>query len=130
MDDRRRTEISPWLLLFTSLVGGIAFLYPFFLPAASAGEEAAHGADAPLIFVLLVGLCLLVLLADLETHRLDARQVALLGVLVATNAALRPLPGPSGFSAIFVLPILGGYVFGGGFGFLLGALSMLVSALF
>ncbi len=49
-------------------------------------------------------------------------------MLVATNAIVRPLPGPSGFSALFVLPILGGYVFGGGFGFLLGALSMLVSA--
>ena len=44
--------ISPWLLLFTSLVGGIAFVYPFFLPADAGGEEAAHGADAPLIFVL------------------------------------------------------------------------------
>jgi energy-coupling factor transport system substrate-specific component len=98
------------------------------VPAAAGPEEAAHATDAPLILILLVGLCLLVLLADLETRRLDARQVALLGVLVATNAALRPLPGPSGFSALFVLPILGGYVFGGGFGFLLGALSMLVSA--
>ncbi len=122
--------ISPLLLLFTSLAGLVAFLYPFFAPPVAGGEETAHGADAPLIFVLLIGLCLLVLLADLETRRLDARQVALLGMLVATNAALRPLPGPSGFSAIFVLPILGGYVFGGGFGFLLGALSMLVSALF
>jgi energy-coupling factor transport system substrate-specific component len=119
---------SPWLLGLTSVVGAVAFLYPFFVPPPAAGEEAAHGADAPLIMVLLVGLCLLVLLADLETHRLDARQVALLGMLVATNALARPLPGPSGFSALFVLPILGGYVFGGGFGFLLGALSLLVSA--
>ncbi len=122
--------ISPLLLLLTSALGLGAFLYPFFVPQARVAENSAHAADAPLVFVLLIGLCLVVLLADLETRRLDARQVALLGILVATNAALRPLPGPSGFSAIFVLPILGGYVFGGGFGFLLGALSLLVSALF
>jgi len=54
----------------------------------------------------------------------------LLGILVATNAALRPLPGPGGFSFIYALPLLGGYVFGAGFGFLLGSLSVLVSAMF
>jgi energy-coupling factor transport system substrate-specific component len=118
------------LLLITSLLGLGAFFYPFVAPPGAGDENASHAGDAPLVFVLLVGLCLLALLADLETRRLDARQVALLGMLVATNAALRPLPGPSGFSALFLLPILCGYVFGPGFGFLLGALSMLVSALF
>jgi energy-coupling factor transport system substrate-specific component len=127
---RRPPTISPLLLVLTSLIGLGAFCYPFFVPLARTEENSAHAADAPLIFILLIGLCLVLLLADLETRRLDARQVALLGVLVATNAVLRPIPGPSGFSALFVLPILCGYVFGGGFGFLLGALSMLVSALF
>lgn len=127
---RRPPTISPLLLLLTSLIGLGAFCYPFFVPLSRTEENAAHASDAPLIFILLIGLCLVLLLADLETRRLDARQVALLGVLVATNAVLRPIPGPSGFSALFVLPILCGYVFGGGFGFMLGALSMLVSALF
>jgi energy-coupling factor transport system substrate-specific component len=127
---RRPATISPLLLVLTSVIGLGAFCYPFFVPLSRTEENSAHAADAPLIFILLIGLCLVLLLADLETRRLDARQVALLGVLVATNAVLRPIPGPSGFSALFVLPILCGYVFGGGFGFLLGALSMLVSALF
>jgi energy-coupling factor transport system substrate-specific component len=127
---RRPATISPLLLVLTSVIGLGAFCYPFFVPLSRTEENSAHAADAPLIFILLIGLCLVLLLADLETRRLDARQVALLGVLVATNAVLRPIPGPSGFSALFVLPILCGYVVGGGFGFLLGALSMLVSALF
>src|SRR4051812_6743487 len=125
-----RIAISPLLLVVTSLIGLGAFFYPFFLPAAPVGETGSHAGDAPLIFVLLIGLCVLLMLVDLETRRLDAKVVALLGILVATNAALRPLPGPGGFSLIYTLPLLGGYVFGGGFGFLLGALSVVVSALF
>ena len=123
--------ISPWLLALTSAVGPGRVLLPVLPPAGRSGETAAHAADAPLLLVgCWSGLCVLVLLADLETRRLDAKQVALLGMLVATNAVLRPFQGPGGLSPIFVLPILTGYVFGAGFGFLLGSLSMLVSALF
>lgn len=60
---------------------------------------------------------------------MDARLVATLGVLVGINATLRLVPGPPGFSAMFFLPILCGYVFGADFGFLMGALSMLVSGI-
>jgi energy-coupling factor transport system substrate-specific component len=87
----------------------------------------AHANDAPLIFVVLLGLCLAVVVANLETRQMDARFVAVLGVLVGINATLRLIPGPGGFSAMFFLPILCGYVFGPNFGFLMGALSMLVS---
>jgi energy-coupling factor transport system substrate-specific component len=122
--------ISPWLLALTSAVGLVAFFYPFFLPPAAGDEARAHATDAPLLLVVLVGLCVLVLLADLETRRLDAKQIALLGMLIATNAVLRPFQGLGGLSPIYLLPILTGYVYGGGFGFLLGSLSVLVSALF
>jgi energy-coupling factor transport system substrate-specific component len=37
------------------------------------------------------------------------------------------VPGPGGFSPIFMLIILTGYVFGGQFGFLMGTMTMLVS---
>jgi energy-coupling factor transport system substrate-specific component len=54
----------------------------------------------------------------------------LLGVLTAVAAALRPLSGGvTGFQPMFVVLIIGGRVFGPGFGFLLGATSMLASAL-
>jgi energy-coupling factor transport system substrate-specific component len=39
------------------------------------------------------------------------------------------IPGPGGFSPVFFLIILVGYVFGGRLGFLMGALTLLVSAL-
>ncbi|UCC86469.1 MAG: ECF transporter S component [Anaerolineales bacterium] len=123
--------LSTLILALASGLGVWAFLYPFFTPAASQSEMAgmAHAGDAPLIFILLLGLCLVVIVANLETRRMDARVVAVLGVMVGINATLRLVPGPAGFSAMFFLPILCGYAFGADFGFLIGALSMLVSGI-
>jgi len=128
----RLSRVTPGLILaLASLLGLAAFLYPFFLPAlpASGGSMMAHASDAPLLTVLLIGLCLVAALAGLNVQQMTSKLTALLGILVALNAVLRALPGPAGFSAIFVLPILVGYAYGPTFGFLLGALSLLVSAL-
>lgn len=128
----RKSRSLTWLILALASVLGIwAFLSPFFRvtqqPVAAMGM--AHSDDAPLIFVLLTGLCLLVVVASLETRHMDAQFVAVLGILVGINATLRLVPGPAGFSAVFFLPILCGYVFGADFGFLVGALSLLLSGL-
>jgi energy-coupling factor transport system substrate-specific component len=80
------------------------------------------------VLLVLVGLCLGAILANLGNGEMNSKMVAILGVLVAMNAVLRAIPGPAGFSAMFFLPILCGYTYGGTFGFLLGALSLLVSA--
>src|SRR5512137_1396204 len=116
-----------------SLVGLIAFLWPFWSPAAQGGAGmGAHAQDAPLITTLIIGLCVVVALAD-RTQMLNSKSVALLGVLCAINAALRLVssffPMPGGFSLVFVLIILVGYVFGARMGFLMGAFSLLASAL-
>jgi len=119
----------------TSLVGAAAFLYPFWLPevAKDAAGTQAHAGDSALMVTLLVGICFAVLLLELQREAVSTKAIALLGVLVAINATLRfvevAVPGPGGFSPIFPLIVFGGYVFGGGFGFLLGALTLLVSAL-
>ena len=122
--------LSGVILALTSMLGVWAFLYPFFVPPGPAEEGGSHAADAPLLFLLVTGLSLLSIVADLETRAIDSKTVALLGVLVAMNSLLRPLQGPGGFSGFLILPVLCGYVFGGLFGFLLGALSVVVSAIF
>jgi energy-coupling factor transport system substrate-specific component len=85
--------------------------------------------DAPLLFAVLIVLCLGAVLGNMLGSGLNAKVVAALGVLTAANAVLRAIPGPAGFSAMMVLPILAGYCYGPTFGYLLGALSMGVSAL-
>jgi energy-coupling factor transport system substrate-specific component len=136
----RRRGLGPFLGPFlvyglTTLIGVVAFLYPFWLPALTRSEQSglAHAGDAPLLLTVLVGLAFAVLLLEVQRAAGSAKMVALLGVLVAINSVLRfadvAIPGPGGFSPIFVLIILGGYVYGARVGFLLGVLTLLVSAL-
>ena len=122
------------ILILVSLIGVAAFLYPFFQPRAEAGTThgaVAHGQDALLMFVALILLSLGAVMGNMvgSNGGLNAKMVAALGVLTAVNAVLRVVPGPVGFSAMFALPILTGYCYGGTFGYLLGTLSMAVSAL-
>jgi len=60
----------------------------------------------------------------------DARKIALLGVLAAVNSVVRLLgAGVAGIETAFALIILAGFVFGSRFGFLLGLISILSSAI-
>lgn len=117
------------ILAVASLIGLGSFLYPFFVPQQRMGfSVTAHTQDAPLLFVLLVIFCLGAVLGSLSAGMMNTRLIAVLGVLTAVNAVLRGVDGPGGFTLIFVLPILCGYAYGPTFGFLLGALSLGVSA--
>ena len=130
-----RGLLSGITYLLATGVGIVAFLYPFWLPALqqSPYQQQAHAGDSALMLTVLVGLCLAVLLLEVQSQGVSTKTVALLGVLVAVNATLRfvevAIPGPGGFSPIFPLIVLAGYVFGGRFGFLLGVLTLLVSAI-
>lgn len=79
-----------------------------------------------MLLVLLVG----VVLATIADSGLDAKAVAMLGVLAAVGAALRPLgAGTAGLEPMFFLMVLSGRVLGPGFGFVLGSVTMFASAL-
>ena len=117
------------ILAVASLIGLGSFFYPFLVPQQGEGFAAsAHAQDAPLIFVMLVVLCLGAVLGSLSSGMMNAKLIAVLGVLTAANAVLRGVPGPAGFTLVFLLPILCGYVYGPTFGFLLGVFSLAVSA--
>jgi energy-coupling factor transport system substrate-specific component len=117
------------VLAIASVIGLASFLYPFFVPQQSEGfAVSAHSQDALLIFVVLVVLCLGAVVSSLSAGMMNAKLIAVLGVLTAANAVLRGIPGPAGFTLVFLLPILCGYVYGPTFGFLLGVFSLAVSA--
>ncbi len=130
-----RARFLRWAIYgLTSLIGIVAFVYPFFLPALASAGGSAHAVDSPLFLGLLGGFSLIALLLEAQGDATsDAKRTALLGVLVGLNAVLgfleTTIPGPGGFSPIFFLIIVGGYIYGGRFGFLLGALTLFVSAL-
>ncbi|XSG73219.1 ECF transporter S component [Herpetosiphon llansteffanensis] len=124
----RATPFASRILVgVTSLVGLVAFFYPFFLSEVAAGDN--HAADAPIIMLVLGPLLLGIILSDINSHAMNSRVVAALGMLVAINAVLRLPAGPGDSPSFFFLVILAGYVYGGRFGFLLGSLSLAVSAL-
>lgn len=127
---RQLHHVNHLIIVLSCLIGLLAFLYPFFDAslAQSPSRSNAHAEDAPVVMVVLVVLCLGSVLTTLGSGQMNSKTVAMLGVLTAVNAVLRLIPGPAGFSAVFIVPILGGYVFGASFGFLLGSLSILVSA--
>lgn len=116
------------LLAVTSVLGLVAFLWPLFVQV-SGDADMAHSADAPWIFAAVLPLLFAVVLAELAEGSLDAKAVALLGVLAACGAVLRLPGGIAGFEPMFFLFIPAGRVLGRGFGFVLGALTMVASAL-
>lgn len=86
--------------------------------------------SAPAWTLMLAGVAGLVVV-EAGTRQLDSRTFALLAALAAIDAALRlaVIVGIGGFNPIYFLILCAGFVFGSSFGFLVGAFSILVSAL-
>ena len=98
--------------------------------SCSRARQLARRSDAPWLFVVLLPLLLAVVLAEVADGGLDAKAVAVLGVLAAVGAALRPLGGGvAGFEPVFFLLVLAGRALGRGFGFVLGSVTLFASAL-
>jgi energy-coupling factor transport system substrate-specific component len=105
-----------------SLAGILLFVWPFL------GQGLPP--EAPALAVT-VGAVASIVLMETGARRLDSGRLALLAALAAIDAALRLVlvNGVGGFSPIFFLVLCAGYEFGASYGFLVGAFSLLVSAL-
>lgn len=110
-----------------TLVGVGAFSWPLILGFGPGTH--GHTADAPWIFLVMLPLLMLVVAAEIADGSLDAKSVALLGVLGGICAVLRPVTGGvSGVQLMFFLLVPAGRVLGPGFGFVLGNVAMFASA--
>lgn len=113
------------VLSLASLAGLMMLLWPLLLKVPDGARV-----DPPFLFLALLPVVVAVVLAEVTEGGLDARVLALLGVLSAVNAVTRAIsPGISGVELVFFLLIIGGRVMGPGFGFALGCTSLFASAL-
>ncbi len=109
-----------------SFLGIVAFTWPFVVEPGAFGSAQT----APLMFGVLLVVVLAVVLAEVAEGGIDAKALAMLGVLSAIGAALRPLgAGTAGIETVFFTLVLAGRVFGAGFGVVLGCTTLFASAI-
>ena len=117
---------STLVLTLASLAGLMMFVWPLLLVP----DPDAAQVTPPFLFLALLPVLVLVVLVELTEGGMDAKTLAMLGVLTAINAALRALgAGLAGVELVFFLLVLSGRAFGAGFGFVLGCTSLFASAL-
>lgn len=117
------TRKTGLILFVASLFSAAGFVWPFFFVGDNLPQT-------QLFFWCAVAASFLVVVLQVSSQQLDAKSVALLGVLSALIAALRPLgAGAVGIEPMWFVLILSARVFGASFGFLLGMTSMFASAL-
>ena len=117
------TSKNALVLSLASLLSIAGFTWPFFY----AGEDLPQ---TQVFFWLAIVAAAVLVMVEISSARLDAKSVALLGVLAALISALRPLgAGAVGIEPMWFVLILSARVFGASFGFLLGIISMFASAL-
>ncbi|MEL4358669.1 MULTISPECIES: ECF transporter S component [unclassified Luteococcus] len=115
------------MLSVAAVMSLLAFCWPLLWHPGAGLSGDAH---TPLVFALLLPVVIALVMTELGNDDLDVKALAMLGVLSAVGAAVRPLgAGTAGLEAIFLLIILAGRVFGPGFGFILGNTTLLASAL-
>lgn len=120
------TRFSSKVTTIIAALGSLLiFSWPLFISA-----PASEASLAQAVFIGLMPLLLVMILIEVSSGDIGSKQLAILGVLTALNAVIRLLgAGTAGIETAFFLIIIASYVFGSGFGFLLGAGSLLVSAL-
>lgn len=109
-------------LLATSFISALGFLWPFFVSRTTSHPQ--------WIFLVATPFALLLLIINASSKTLDTKSIALLAVLAALIAAVRPIgTGAVGIEPMWFILILAARVFGPSFGFLLGVISMFLSAI-
>jgi energy-coupling factor transport system substrate-specific component len=107
-----------------ALISISLFCWPLFI------QNSSQAGIAQSAFIILMPLLIALIYVEYTSGGIDSRQLALLGVLTALNAVIRLLgAGVAGIETAFFLIVIAAYIFGSGFGFLLGSISLLVSAL-
>lgn len=115
------------LFLIGSVLGLVAFSWPLYIPQSEIYLLQPEAARLMAVIIVCVGVGVVAL--EISRGVMDAKSVAVLGVLAAVIAALRMVgAGAVGVEPMWFLLILASYAFGSKFGFSLGIVSMATSA--
>ena len=115
----RLSRQSKIVLAITSVIALAGFVWPFF-----------YVGNLHWIFVIAIAASAFLLISEVGIGSIDAKSIALLGVMSAFITLLRPLgAGAAGLEPIWFALIIAARVFGPSWGFLLGVTSMTTSAL-
>ena len=129
----REKLLAGLIYILTTGMCIFAYLYPILESSSQNFGSTNRQNELPLMMAMILALCSIVLIFEIQQYRLNTKLIALLGILIAINSVLRfidlTLPVLGGFSPVFFLILVVGYIFGGRMGFLMGTLTMLVSAL-
>lgn len=113
------------VLVGVNALGFLAFAWPFIL----GGRFGDASRFVPYAWALVLPGVLLVSAQVLLERQRDIRQVTLMATLVALGAAVRPLgAGVAGLEPVWAVILLAGRALGARAGFLIGSLTMLLSA--
>ena len=118
-DIYRLSMQSKLVLAITSTIALLGFIWPFF-----------YAGNLHWIFAVAIATSTFLLISEIGIGSIDAKSIALLGVMSAFITLLRPLgAGAAGLEPIWFALIIAARVFGPSWGFLLGVTSMTSSAL-
>lgn len=122
---RHRADWRTLAVIAGNLLALAAFAWPFLAPAAPAEAQRA----VPYLALALAPAAAVAVSLLLDRHVSGAKSVALLGVLGAIAAAARVFGDVAGgVEPVFIVLILAGRALGARFGFLLGLVTIAVSA--
>ncbi|MFE2140847.1 hypothetical protein ACFXA3_03685 [Streptomyces sp. NPDC059456] len=122
----RRAARAAIVIAMAAFLSIVAFFWPFLVAPGKFGPNYAP----PLIFGVLLVIVLCVVVSEIAEGVINSKALAMLGVLSAVNAAIRPLgAGTAGIKTVFFILVLAGRVYGPAFGFVLGCTSLFDSAL-
>ena len=116
------------LLFLGSTFGVIAFTWPLYIPESEFFLLQPDAARLLALVIICTGIGVIAL--EISRGAMDAKSVAVLGVLASLIAALRLVgAGAVGVEPMWFLLILASYSFGAHFGFSLGIVAMAASAI-
>ncbi len=125
----RMTKRVDVLLIATSALGALLLFWPLF-----ASPESIHSwqnIGAPLLTVMIIPAMIALAVSEVIGKSFNTRQLAILAVVTAVAAAVRPLgAGVAGIEPMWIIVIVAGNALGPTSGFVVGSAAIATSSLF